>query len=92
MLLVGVGIATIYSTTLGTEQSYFAWQQGVFAFIGLVLMFVFSFTTIVIYVMFHGFLCALHSATFGGPFVGKKYLGRQDGLILVFSNFSPRSS
>ncbi len=42
-LLVGVGIATIYSTTLGTEQSYFAWQQGVFAFIGLVLMFVFSF-------------------------------------------------
>ncbi|HOE74919.1 MAG TPA: rod shape-determining protein RodA [bacterium] len=43
VLLVGVGIATIYSTTLGTEQSYFAWQQGVFAFIGLVLMFVFSF-------------------------------------------------
>lgn len=43
ILLVGVGVVTIYSTTLGTQQSYFAWQQVVFASIGLILMLLFSF-------------------------------------------------
>lgn len=37
-LLVGVGIATIYSTTLGTQQAYLATQQAIFALLGFVAM------------------------------------------------------
>lgn len=43
ILLVGVGTATIYSTTLGTNQINLAVQQAVFAAIGIVLMILFTF-------------------------------------------------
>lgn len=42
ILLVGVGVATIFSTTLGTNQVHLALQQIVFALIGIVLMVLFT--------------------------------------------------
>ncbi len=42
LLLVGVGIATIYSTTLGTAQMHLARDQAIFALIGIVAMAAFT--------------------------------------------------
>jgi len=38
LLLVGVGVATIFSTTLGTAQSGLAIQQIIFAILGIIIM------------------------------------------------------